>query len=490
MTLRARLALSLAALAALSVVIVSVVSYLATDHRLHEDLDAELVGYAQRLAGDRQMAAVLCQTLSGVNVSAGQGPSPAVRGALAGLPEGAVECVDPTGQVTGWTGVVKLPPGRPPSPAVGSSTTLPTNVPPTTNFSPVPPGELPPGSAAPNGKPSRISSPRTETVDGTSYRVLSVSSPGGGEILIGRSLADTDHVLSSLRELAFGVGIAVILLAAAAGWLIARRTARPVLRLTDAAEAVEATGQLEIAVPAGGTDEVGRLTRAFRSMLDALNRSRSQQQRLVQDAGHELRTPLTSLRTNIDTLRLHPDLVGEPRERLLDDLHSELRELSGLVDELVALAVDRYDNEPEQRVAVHELAERAVSRAERRTGRTITLDSQPAFTVGRPGLLLRAISNLLDNAAKFSPDATPIEVTVRPGRLEVRDHGPGIAAEDLPHVFDRFYRAVDVRSRPGSGLGLSIVREAVDDAGGRVRAANDPGGGAVFTVELPAAPDS
>ena len=485
MTLRARLALSLAVLAALSVVIVSVTSYLTTDHRLHDDLDAELVGYAQRLAGDAHDAAMLCQTLSNASGFPGQASFP-LRGVLAGLPHGALECVDPGGAVTGWTGAVRLPVASGPRQAPTASTAVPTTATP----GPVPPGGLPPASSSPTGAPSQLSSPRTQSIDGTSYRVLDVSLPGGGQIQIGRSLADTDQSLRSIRDLALAVGVAVIALAAAAGWLIARRTVRPVLRLTDAAEAVEATGRLEIAVPAGGRDEVGRLTRAFRSMLDALNRSRSQQQRLVQDAGHELRTPLTSLRANIDTLRLHPDLTGEPRERLLDDLHSELRELSGLVDELVALAVDRYDNEPEQRVALHELAARAVHRAERRGDHPITLDAQPAFTVARPAQLLRAINNLLDNAAKFSPATAPIDVTVRPGRLEVRDHGPGIATADLPHVFDRFYRAVDVRSLPGSGLGLAIVREAVEAAGGEVRARNDPGGGAVLTMELPPPPEA
>jgi len=483
MTLRARLALSLGVLAALSVVIVSVTSYLTTDHRLHDDLDAELVGYAQRLAGDTHDAAMLCQTLSNASGFPGQA-SFQLRGVLAGLPHGALECVDPSGTVTGWTGVVRLPVGPGPRPATAS-----TAVPTTATQGPLPPGELPPSSSPPSGAPSQLSSPRTESIDGTSYRVLDVALPGGGQIQIGRSLADTDQSLRSIRDLALAVGVAVIALAAAAGWLIARRTVRPVLRLTDAAESVEATGRLEIAVPAGGRDEVGRLTRAFRSMLDALNRSRNQQQRLVQDAGHELRTPLTSLRANIDTLRLHPDLAGEPRERLLDDLHSELRELSGLVDELVALAIDRYDNEPEQRVALHELAARAVHRAERRGNHPITLDAQPAFTVARPAQLLRAINNLLDNAAKFSPETAPIDVTVRPGRLEVRDHGPGIAPADLPHVFDRFYRAVDVRSLPGSGLGLAIVREAVEAAGGEVRAHNDPSGGAVLTMELPTPPN-
>lgn len=473
MTLRARLALSLAILAGLAVVIVSVASYVATDRRLRDDLDAALVGFATRLSDpDGKTAHALCDTLSQSRLSPNGSSFQEFGGVLAGLPVGALECVTSRGQVSAWTGSEQLPVDesvrraarRYPSTSGDAGTTA-----------------SPPTGAGP-------SSPRTEDVDGHPYRVVVVSVPGGGAIQVARSLADTNRALGSIRDLALGLGVAVIALAALAGWVIARRTTQPVLRLTDAAEAVGATGQLGIAIPPGGRDEVGRLARAFGSMLDALNRSRTQQQRLVQDAGHELRTPLTSLRANIDTLRRHPDLEGASRQHLLDDLDSELRELSGLVDELVALAVDRYDDEPEQRVAVDELAARAADRAERRTRRTITVDAEPAATVARPGQLLRAIANLVDNAAKFSPDGTPIEVVVRPGRLDVRDHGSGIAEQDLPHVFDRFYRAVDVRSLPGSGLGLSIVREAARAAGGEARAANDPAGGAVFTIEFAPAP--
>jgi two-component system sensor histidine kinase MprB len=493
MTLRARLALSLAVLAALSVVIVSVASYLATDRRLHDDVDAALVGYATRLADpDGRTAHVLCDQLYQSRLSPNGSSFQEFGGVLAGLPEGALECVSSNGQVLAWTGAVELTVdhaarsaadrypssenerGTPltPSTGTGSSTPAPS----------LP--QFPSPSTPTAGTRAQVSSPRTIQVDGQPYRVVVVAVPGGGAIQIARSLASTKGALGSIRNLAIAVGIAVIALAALAGWVIARRTTRPVLRLTDAAEAVGATGQLAIPVPPGGRDEVGRLARAFGTMLDTLNRSRTQQQRLVQDAGHELRTPLTSLRANIDTLRLHPDLVGPSRQHLLEDLDSELRELSGLVDELVALAVDRYDDEPERTVAVDELAARAAERAERRTGRSITVDAEPATTVARPGQLLRAIANLVDNAAKFSPDTTPIEIVVRPGRLEVRDHGPGIAPTDLPYVFDRFYRAVDVRSLPGSGLGLAIVREAARAAGGDARVANDPAGGTVFTIDF------
>lgn len=492
MTLRARLALSLAVLAALSVVIVSVASYVATDRRLHDDVDAALIGYATRLSDpDGRSAHMLCDTLSQSRVVPDGSSFQDFGGVLAGLPEGALECVSSSGHVLAWTGAVELTvdastrhsANRYPSSENERGTPL---SPPTASGALTPAPSIPqPGSSTTTAATrALISSPRTVSVDGSPYRLVVVSVPGGGAIQIARSLDNTNHVLGSIRDLALAVGVAVIALAALAGWVIARRTTRPVLRLTDAAEAVGATGQLEIPVPPGGKDEVGRLARAFGSMLDALNRSRTQQQRLVQDAGHELRTPLTSLRANIDTLRRHPDLVGPSRQHLLDDLDSELRELSGLVDELVALAVDRYDDEPERTVAVDELAARAAERAERRTGRAVTVDAEPATTIARPGQLLRAITNLVDNAAKFSPADTPIEIVVRPGRLEVRDHGPGIDPRDLPYVFDRFYRAVDVRSLPGSGLGLAIVREAARAAGGDAQVANDPGGGAVFTIDF------
>ena len=498
MTLRARLALSLAVLAALSVVIVSVASYVATDRRLHDDVDAALVGYATRLSDpDGRSAHMLCDTLSQSRVFPNGSSFQEFGGVLAGLPEGALECVSTSGHVLAWTGAVELTVDES---TLRAATRYPSSenergtplAPSTTSgvLTPAPSIPQPGSSTTTTATRIAVSSPRTVTVDERPYRLVVVSVPGGGAIQIARSLDNTNNVLGSIRDLALGVGVAVIALAALAGWVIARRTTRPVLRLTDAAEAVGATGQLEIPVPPGGKDEVGRLARAFGSMLDALNRSRTQQQRLVQDAGHELRTPLTSLRANIDTLRRHPDLVGPSRQHLLDDLDSELRELSGMVDELVALAVDRYDDEPERTVAVDELAARAAERAERRTGRAVTVDAEPATTIARPGQLLRAITNLVDNAAKFSPAGTPIEIVVRPGRLDVRDHGPGIAARDLPYVFDRFYRAVDVRSLPGSGLGLAIVREAARAAGGDARVANDPGGGAVFTIDFAPASDT
>jgi two-component system, OmpR family, sensor histidine kinase MprB len=466
MTLRTRLAVALAVLAAISVVAVASISYAATDRRLRDEVDASLVNAAHGLGGPGKLEDYCEQSLDGERV-----------GPLFGLQGELVQCVSASGQVLAW----RAPPGVPadkPGQDVSTQVSAAGRG-----------GEDSAGGDDSHGRGPRFPGTlSTQTFGGQHYRVITLPIPGRGEVRIGRGLAETERVLASVRLQSVIVGLVIIALAAIAGALIARRTARPVTRLSAAAESIAATGRLDIAVPAGGRDEIGRLARAFASMLAALTRSRDQQQRLVQDAGHELRTPLTSLRANIGTLRRYPDLDAAPRERVLGDLDSELRELSGLVDELVALAVDRYDDEPEQTVALDQLAERAADRARRRSGREILVDAEPATVVARPEQLLRAVGNLLDNAVKFSADGTPIEVRVRAGCLEVRDHGPGIAAEDLPYVFDRFHRAVDARSLPGSGLGLAIVRKVAEDAGGTVQASNHPDGGAAFTLRLPRPP--
>ncbi|HEY2957148.1 MAG TPA: HAMP domain-containing sensor histidine kinase [Actinomycetota bacterium] len=476
MTLRARLAIALAVLAALAVAAVAAVSYAATAQRLRDEVDGSLVAAARQPGPGVGPLTGYC-TGGGRGGEDGGYPSRPP----AGLPGGVIQCVDAAGRVdprrsSGPPGVPVDRPGvdlsgrtRPRGGAGGYADHDGDERHPT-------------GQAGPSAL-------WTQGFGGQRYRVVAVPLPGGGELRIGRSLAETDRVLGSVRNNSILVGLVITVLAAAAGVAVARRTTRPVTRLTDAAEAIAASGRLEIAVPEGGRgrDEIGRLARAFSAMLAALTRSREQQQRLVQDAGHELRTPLTSLRANIDTLRRYRELEPASRDRLLSDLDGELRELTGLVDELVALAVDRYDDEPEQTVKLDALSERAADRARRRSGRSVLVDAEPAPVVAKPQQLLRAVGNLLENAVKFSPDGTPIELTVRPGRLQVRDHGPGIPAGDVPHVFDRFYRAVGARSLPGSGLGLAIVRQVVEDGGGSVHAANHPDGGVVFTVELPPA---
>jgi two-component system sensor histidine kinase MprB len=457
-SLRARLALALALLAAAAVIAVGVTGYVNTSRALHDEVDRSLTSYGSRYADpDGRTARDLCLGLA----ARGPAPGPGDEGDAAppGTPPGTTiaQCISASGAVI----------------AASSETTIPVN------------HEDRELAAAGGNASARL---RTQKVNGKSLRILTIP-VGGGAVQLGRDLGETDHVLDSLRNRYLLIGLLTMGAAALAGWLIARRVVRPLNRLTQAAEQISETGNLEADIPTAGRDETGRLARAFATMLAALTNSREQQQRLAQDAGHELRTPLTSLRTNIDTLRRHRNLPADTRGRVLDDLDLESHELNALVDELVALVTDQRDDEPERPVDLDDLAARAVDRARRRTGRTITLDAQPSRIVGRPRQLLRAIDNVLDNAAKFSPDGSPIEVSVRQGSVSVRDHGTGIAPQDLGRVFDRFYRADAARALPGSGLGLSIVQHVAEEHGGTVTVTNHPDGGAIVTLMLaPAGP--
>jgi two-component system, OmpR family, sensor histidine kinase MprB len=320
--------------------------------------------------------------------------------------------------------------------------------------------------------------------DDERYRMLTVKLPFGA-VQLARSLEESERSVERiLRSTLLAVAL-VALLSALLGWLIARQVTRRLSRLTVAAGEVADTGRLDVEVPVDGADETGQLGRAFNAMLAALSASRREQHQLVQDAGHELRTPLTSLRTNVSVLRRgFQQLSPDSREQLLADLDSETRELTDLVNELVELATDRRDDEPVQPVTLGAVAERAAARARRRFGRTLVVIADGTVVDGRPNGLERATQNLIDNACKFAAEG-PIEVSIAAGSLLVRDHGPGLVEQDIPHLFDRFYRSTEMRSKPGSGLGLSIVRSVVEQHGGTVRAANAAGGGAEMGFTLP-----
>jgi len=321
--------------------------------------------------------------------------------------------------------------------------------------------------------------------DGIHVRVL--TSPGGpGEaVQIARSLQEIDASLAGLQRVLLVVSGAGIAVAAVFGLLVAQRSLRPVAKLTAAAEHVAKTQELDARIDVRRTDEIGRLARSFNEMLDALQESRRQQHQLVTDASHELRTPLTSLRTNIEVLQRSDGMPEDERRALLRDVTFELEELTKVVAELVELASDkRTDSREFEDVRLDRLAAAVVERAARRSGLSITLDAQPTLVVGSYGLLERAAGNLVDNACKWSPAGGSIEVSVADGAFRVCDHGPGIAAEDAPHVFDRFYRADAARSKPGSGLGLAIVKQIIEAHGGTAWVEAAAGGGTVAAFRL------
>jgi two-component system sensor histidine kinase MprB len=327
-----------------------------------------------------------------------------------------------------------------------------------------------------------------EDVDGTHVRVYTQQAGPGLAVQLARPLTEVDGALAKLR---LGLGllaVAGIALAAFLGRLATRHAVRPVTELTESAEHVARTRDLSHRIEAEGGDELARLAASFNTMLEALGDSQQAQRRLVADASHELRTPLTSLRTNLEVLGSPHELAPADRERLRADLVAQLEELTELVGDLVELARDGEPcAEPHEPLRLDELVTAAVERARRHAPEvSFAADLEPSVVAGARGRLDRAVSNLLDNAAKWSPPGATVEVVLRDGELTVRDHGPGIAAEDLPRVFDRFYRAAAARGRAGSGLGLAIVRQVAEGHAGTVSAEPAPGGGALLRLALPA----
>ncbi|HUA12213.1 MAG TPA: HAMP domain-containing sensor histidine kinase [Solirubrobacteraceae bacterium] len=325
------------------------------------------------------------------------------------------------------------------------------------------------------------------TISGAPVRVLTARTPSGAVWQAALPLSNLNSTLSHLRLVLAIVCLGGIVLAALLGLLVSRAALAPVRRLTGAAEQVARTQDLGHRIQTDDDDELGRLSASFNEMLAALERSRLAQRQLISDASHELRTPLTSVQANLDALALGEELPPAERERIIAAAQAQMHELTVLVGDLVDLSKDDVAQVELEDVRLDLAAGAAVERARLHAPDAVfSLDAEPGLVRAAPARLDRAIANLLDNAIKWSPPDAPIEVTVRDGRLEVRDHGPGIAGEDLPRVFDRFYRATAARSRPGSGLGLAIVRQMAETHGGSVSAANDPQGGARLTLELPA----
>ncbi|WP_333769114.1 sensor histidine kinase [Streptomyces sp. IBSBF 2435] len=338
---------------------------------------------------------------------------------------------------------------------------------------------------------------RTVTASGHKLRVF--TAPANftvdrvpAAVSVARPLSDVTDPLTTLAWVLLAVAGIGVVGAGAAGTAIARAGLRPVDQLTGTVEHIARTEDLSVRIPVEGEDEIARLGQSFNAMTSALASSRDRQQQLIADAGHELRTPLTSLRTNIELLE-RSEATGraippEDRRALLASVKAQMTELAALIGDLQELS--RPDAAPTlQVVPLHEVTGTALERARLRgPDLHITADIAPWFVRGEASALERAIVNLLDNAVKFSPPGGRIDVRLHGGRLTVRDHGPGIPAEELPHVFERFWRSPSARSLPGSGLGLSIVARTVHQSGGTIGLTPAKGGGTEATLYLPGAP--
>jgi two-component system sensor histidine kinase MprB len=323
------------------------------------------------------------------------------------------------------------------------------------------------------------------TVKGTKLRVLTIGTGASGAVLIARPLTEMNHELSRILLLLAIIGVSGIALAAILGALVARVALAPIARFTKRTEAL--TGNLDLTrrLDVEGRDELARLAGSFNTTLDALERSVEAQRQLIADAGHELRTPIASLRANNQVLGEAERLPAAEQENLRGDIVSELDELTALVSDVVELArgAGRGDAEAED-VRLDEIVRGAVQRTRRRGDLRFELDVEPTLVRGQGERIVRAVSNLLENAHKWSPEGGLVEIGLHDGVLTVCDHGPGFSEEDLPFVFDRFYRADRARKLPGSGLGLAIVRQAAESCGGYAEAANAPGGGALLRVSF------
>jgi len=445
MSLRWKLAITMGLLLLTMVTLVSVGAYLTTDRRLHEEVDSSLDDRAEALR-------VLLNARTPVRRPGTRLPITIPADVLP-TSTNLAQVLNGRGEVAVTAGEVALPVG---------------------------PAEQ--GLATDGGRPII----RTVDIHGQPYRLETVALRFGGAVQVARELHPTEDTLASLRRRYAASSALVALLGAIVGWLLASWLTRPVITLTAAAEHVAATGELDADIDTRGKDETGRLAQAFASMLAALRESRVRQRQLVQDASHELRTPVTSIRTNVDVLRRHPQLDPSERAKVLDDVNTELTQVTAMVDELVVLASNDGDvDDNVGPVQLDAVVSEAAERVRRRTGRRVIVDAEPTVVRGSGRGLERAINNLLDNAVKFSPAGEPIEICTKGGRVSVRDHGKGIAPEDMPHLFDRFYRATTVRSQPGSGLGLAIVDQVAQSHGGQVFAENHPDGGAIVGFSVP-----
>ncbi|MEV4417180.1 HAMP domain-containing sensor histidine kinase [Catellatospora sp. NPDC049609] len=337
----------------------------------------------------------------------------------------------------------------------------------------------------------------TVTVDDEQLRMVTLPLDEGGAIQVAQPLGPLQHTLRRLAMLLALGCLGGAALAALLGRSVARAGLAPIHQLTGAVERVAATRDLLTAIPVRGHDEVARLAGAFNDMLAALTASRAAQRALVEDAGHELRTPLTSLRTNIELLvraEAEPEsgrtLPAQDRARLMQDLETQVVELTQLTNELVDLTREQTSPEQAEPVDMAEVVVGAVERCRGRTAVPIDVDLVTAELTGRPGALERMVLNLLDNATKWSPAGGRVSVRLRHVgqqlELTVVDAGPGIDEADRLRVFERFYRAPAARALPGSGLGLAIVAQTVAQHGGTVTAEPATTGGALLRVLMPA----
>ena len=330
---------------------------------------------------------------------------------------------------------------------------------------------------------SRIS---TTEIAGYRMRVLTIPlrTPGRAA-MVARPMDEVDAQLAGLWRMSIQIFVIGVAGSGLIGFVVAGRVVRPVRRLTEAATRVAETQNVDQPIDIKRDDEFGQLASSFNEMLGALSISREQQHRLVTDASHELRTPITSLRTNLEYMQRNSSIEEDERRLILDDVLFELDELTGLVTELVDLATDQHHMGEAECIELDELVDAVVQRHRRRTSYNIVYTATSSQIIAAPALVERAVSNMVDNALKWNPPDSSVQVRVENGSVRVSDNGPGIPVEEHEQVFERFYRTEGARSLPGSGLGLSIVRHVAESFGGQARIIDDGQPGTTIELSFP-----
>ena len=317
---------------------------------------------------------------------------------------------------------------------------------------------------------------------GQRFRVYTAAMPdtsGGALVRASRAADADDGALHAAALLLAGLTVAAAGVTYGLAKLSAGRILRPIADLTAAAEHVSRTRDLTAAIGSTGTDEVGRLGTSFDTMLAALHESVTAQRMLVADASHELRTPLTSLTTNLELLEDGAGLADPQAPALVRAAREQAGELDRLITDLLDLARYRESAAHREAVRLDLLTGEAVGRLRSRAD--IDTDLRPCLVEADPTAVDRAVSNLIDNAIKWSPPGAAVRVVVGHGQVSVTDHGPGIADADLPHIFERFFRAAAARGMPGAGLGLAIVGSVAEANNATLNVRTGPAG-STFTL--------
>lgn len=454
MTFRRRITIVSAIAVALALTIGSVLLYLIAGRVMRTQIDDSLLRRADAMQVDRALGR---QTVPPpLNTSTEDGASPA-QAQVAPAP----------GSDDGSAGLYTQVFDLHARPSVTTAQLLPNSPP----VNKVAAGQLPPFFR------------NAKLADGVDVRVLVTKLGPGIAVQIARPLDDTERSLAEMRMALLFVDIGGIALALLFAFLSMKVGLRPVVALSRKARSISESGDFSQRVSEDDGDELGQLGHSLNGLLDALERSLRLQRQLVADASHELRTPLTSLRTNIEVLQANEGrLPEEEKGQLLLDIVGQVEEMTALVSNLIEMA--REGEQPAfEQVDLDEVIGEVVERMERlHPNQEFDVQIDPLTVEGVPSLLDRAISNLVDNAIKWSPAGQPVEIRLHGGKLTVRDYGPGIDESDRPLIFDRFYRAISARSLPGSGLGLAIVKQVADLHGASISSRTPAGGGTEMTL--------